>query len=206
MTSKYFNYFKTNKPEHKLLDSLTAENVKLTGFEVYYIPKEYIKDKILFEAKSSSYENWYRLDVNIENSTAWDGNPMDLMTKFGFQPDNRATVKCAIKTFQSLKIPNRDRPYPGDLLYFPFSTNYMEITDMQDEFGNFYGWGKLTIFTMITEIFKFNHEEFNTGNSEIDLINTRLSETVQFDLAQNADLKLAAQDIRDISNNIFGGL
>lgn len=203
MTSKYFKYFNNTK-EHKLLDSITAESIKMTGVEIYYLPKEFISDDILGEAKSSNYSNFYRLDANLSDATFWEGAP-DSMTKFGFMSDNRMTFRFAIKTFKDLKIPNRDRPMTGDLIYVPFSTNYQEICDTQDE-KPFYAMGKTSVYEVITEMFKFNEETFNTGNTEIDLINTRMNNQFQFERAQNEEIKTEADTIRTNIDNIFGGL
>lgn len=204
MTSKYFKYF-NNTREHKLLDSIMAEAIKMTGVEVYYLPKEFISDDILGEAKSSNFTNFYKIDVNLSDPTFWEGQP-DQMTKFGFMSDNRMTVRMAIKTFQDLKIPNRlIRPHVGDLIYFPYSTNLHEIVEFQDE-KPYYSMGKTSVYELITEMFKYNEEVFNTGDSNIDLITDRFKNVDQVTRAQNDEIQTEAATIRSPIDNIFGGL
>lgn len=207
MASKYFNkYFKTGNPEHKLLDQITKESVKITGFEVYYLPKNYIMEEILFEAKSSNYTNYYPLDVNIKDTSIWEGG-LDAMSKFGIVNDNRATLRCSIKAFTDLKIPGRlTEPQTGDLIFFAPGNTFFEITWF-NSIQPFYQLGKISVFEMSVESFKFNAETFNTGVTAIDTINVQLSNAANIENAQNDEIKSAATTVRDATiTDLFGGL
>lgn len=203
MTTKYFKRF--NKTDGDLLDKITAESVKITGIETYYVPKECLSDGILYEGKTSDMISAYKLDVNLLSSDYFEGG-LDYMNKFGFASANGVTFLFAQKSFRELKIPNRTQPLPGDLIYLLFSQSYFEITYMLNDYP-WYPSGRQTTFKVGCEAWKYDSDNFNTGILEIDSINDSYTPEKIYDHGSNAEIKQAASTIRDESvNDIFGGL
>ncbi len=61
------------------------------------------------------------------------------------------------------------QPREGDLLYMPMNGNIFQIMFVEDE-QLFYPQGKLMVYELRCELFERSHEEFNTGNTLIDRI------------------------------------
>lgn len=74
------------------------------------------------------------------------------------------------------------RPLEGDLIYIPFINNgngaIYEVKFVEHE-RVFYQHGKLYTYEMTCELFRYSSERLDTGNSDIDIIETRLSRDIQ---------------------------
>lgn len=163
-------YFQYSSNDQKLLDELTVETIKVTGREMYYIPREYFKiDRILGEDIRSKFKSSYAIECYLVSVYKFDGQ-MDLITKYGIMNTDRATIQIAKTRFQQIitsKNPNIVRPREGDIIFFPESDSIFEINKMEDE-TPFYQLGKLTTFTMSLELFTYSQEEFDTGIDKLD--------------------------------------
>lgn len=62
-------------------------------------------------------------------------------------------------------------PREGDLLYMPMNGKIFQIMFVEDE-KMFYPQGKLMVFELTVELFERSHEDFNTGNTSIDGVET----------------------------------
>jgi hypothetical protein len=85
------------------------------------------------------------------------------------------------------------RPLEGDLIYIPFINNgngaIYEVKFVEHE-RVFYQHGKLYTYEMTCELFRYSSERLDTGNSDIDIIETRNSRDIQEYqyLMENADI------------------
>ncbi len=74
------------------------------------------------------------------------------------------------------------RPLEGDLIYIPFINNgngaIYEVKFVEHE-RVFYQHGKLYTYEMTCELFRYSSERLDTGNSDIDIIETRNSRDIQ---------------------------
>ena len=74
------------------------------------------------------------------------------------------------------------RPLEGDLIYIPFINNgngaIYEVKFVEHE-RVFYQHGKLYTYEMTCELFRYSSERLDTGNSDIDIIETRLTRDIQ---------------------------
>lgn len=71
-------------------------------------------------------------------------------------------------TAQGYEITN-NRPFEGDLLYFPLVSKLFEIKFVEHE-SIFYQTGRLQTYDLRCELFEYSSEQINTGNTEIDAI------------------------------------
>lgn len=87
------------------------------------------------------------------------------------------------------------RPLEGDLIYIPFINNgngaIYEVKFVEHE-RVFYQHGKLYTYEMTCELFRYSSERLDTGNSDIDIIETRLSrDSQQYEyLMENGDIHI----------------
>ena len=91
------------------------------------------------------------------------------------------------------------RPLEGDLIYIPFINNgngaIYEVKFVEHE-RVFYQHGKLYTYEMTCELFRYSSERLDTGNSDIDIIETRLTRDIQQYqyLMENGDIHIMEDD------------
>ena len=91
------------------------------------------------------------------------------------------------------------RPLEGDLIYIPFINNgngaIYEVKFVEHE-RVFYQHGKLYTYEMTCELFRYSSERLDTGNSDIDIIETRSSRDIQQYqyLMENGDIHIMEDD------------
>lgn len=66
------------------------------------------------------------------------------------------------------------RPTEGDLIYFPLNGKLFEIKFVEHE-ELFYQTGRLQTYDLRCELFQYSSEQIDTGNTEIDAIETNYS-------------------------------
>lgn len=163
-------FFKFSKLDQKLVDDLTIETIKVTGQDVYYLPREYFKlDNILGEDIQSKFRNAHSIEAYIQTVLSFDGQA-DVISKFGVMITDRMTIQISKTRFKQeigSKYTDIVRPREGDLIYFPLSGTIFEINKLEDEIP-FYQLGALTTYTLTLEAFVYSHEEFNTGIDVLD--------------------------------------
>lgn len=71
----------------------------------------------------------------------------------------------------------KNRPFEGDLIYFPLVKKVFEIKFVEHE-ELFYQVGRLRTYELRCELFEYSSERFLTGNTEIDAITTNFSADV----------------------------
>ena len=88
------------------------------------------------------------------------------------------------------------RPLEGDLIYIPFINNgngaIYEIKFVEHE-RVFYQHGKLYTYEMTCELFRYSSERLDTGNNDIDIIETRLTQDIlNYNyLMENSDIMIS---------------
>lgn len=72
---------------------------------------------------------------------------------------------------------DRERPMEGDLIYFPMVKKLFEIKYVEHE-ELFYQAGRLRTYELRCELFEYSSQRLETGNTEIDAIETAFSTDV----------------------------
>jgi hypothetical protein len=170
-------YFQSGIPggrssEQLLMEELIIECLKIYGFDTYYLPRQAVnEDLILGEDNLSNYEHAYPLEMYMQNITGFEGDG-DLMTKFGVEIRDTATFVVARRRWD--EIVARDghavlttRPAEGDIVYFPLTKAYFEVKRVEAT-DPFFQVGKLYVYKLECELFRYSSEQFNTGVQEID--------------------------------------
>lgn len=204
-TNQYFNN-ESYVPTQNLIEDLTVEVIKIHGQDMHYIPREIIREDYLYEeAELSKFEDEYLIEMYIQTVDGWEGQG-DLLTKFGLTINDQATFLVAKRRFEE-EVPSISRPREGDLIYFPLTKTLLEIKFVEHE-NPFYQAGKLYVYSLECELYRYRSEDFNTGIEEIDEIEERLQNNNDASVdpyAENDNIETeAAQYLEFDQNDPFG--
>ena len=159
-----------NSNEQDLVEDLTIETIKSMGQDMIFIPRSLVNlDEILGEDTVSTFSNSFSLEMYIQSVTGFEG-PGDVISQIGLDIKDRITLVVARKRFEqeiTTIISSIKRPREGDLIYFPLSRTMFEINFGEHE-NPFYQVGKLYSYELQCEVFTYSNEDFNTGDTLID--------------------------------------
>lgn len=210
----YFNNY-TYKPTQDLMEDLVEESIKINGLNVYYIPRRFANlDQIFGEDSSSYFKDALQIEMFMDNYSGMSGE-REIISKFGLEIKDTLSLVVSKRRFQqeAAKLPlMSDRPVQitnpmeGDLIFHPFTKGLFEIKFVDNK-EIFYQFGKLYTYKLECELFKYSYETLDTGNSEIDSIQTSLSQSVteQIDYDKDGiidDTITSIQDNRQPSDNV----
>ena len=175
-TSSFFNLYK-NRPEQTLVEDLIHEAIKILGFDCYYIPNsnESARDLLFSDDPLKKFNNAYPLEVYLSNSTD-PGLSGDFFSKFGLEVKNSVRIQLPRRAFnRSIPQETHSRPKEGDLIYIPFLSGKGELYEIKfvNDTTDFFTLGRAEPYywELELELFKYSHEEIDTGIEEIDIVN-----------------------------------
>ena len=184
-TNVYFNT--GTKPEQRLYEDLIIEQLRAFGQDVYYLPRKLVNEDTLFgEDTLSSFNDAYQVEMYLDNIEGYEGQK-EMMTRFGLDMQDEATWVVSKRRFEQLISTDQNlivstRPNEGDLIYFPKAKKLFEI-GFVDHDDPFYQINNLPVFKMRCRTFEYSHEDFATGVSTIDAIETSESlDAMQYQL------------------------
>jgi len=180
-TNVFFNHAVST--EQHLYEDLVVESLRFYGHEVFYLPREVVEeDSILGEDVQSTFGDSYSVEMYIENTEGFEGEG-DLFSKFGVQVRDQATFVLSLRSWERFisldsNLATSLRPNEGDLIYFPLSGSIFEIKFVEHE-NPFYQVGKLFVFKLRCELFEYSGEDFDTGVTNIDLVEDEQAYTIE---------------------------
>ena len=155
-TNNYFKNF-NSQPQQQLLDDLSREVIQMSGTDVLYLPRTFVKnDQILGEDQLSKFTQSFEIEMYINSTDAYTGGG-DQLTRFGLDVQDEIMLTV-----------NRDRfkeetmltfPKEGDLIYIPLTAALLDIKFVEDE-QPFYALGKNYVFQLTCEKFQYSNEKF----------------------------------------------
>lgn len=156
----------------RLIQSLTAEVIQQSGWQIYYLPRESTSMDLLFlEDPLSKFEHAFPIEVYLENTMGFAGD--DFMSKFGFNiSDSGVFVMAKTRWVEAIERSGKtrlERPAEGDLLFFPRTQSYFEIKRC-DVSNPFFMANKNYVYRMEVELFRYSSERIETGVPMIDNI------------------------------------
>ena len=176
--SKFFSHtILTNTNEHYLVQSMVNESIKNFGMDVQYLPRTQLNmDTILNDAEVSNFDDAYTIEVYLGSLEGFGGG--DTIGQFGFEV--RDTAEFTISQIRFTEVVTAadstiTRPREGDLIYFPFSKQLFEVTYVEDE-APFFQVGKNYVYQVSTSLFRYEDQDFDTGVTDIDAIETSLAQ------------------------------
>jgi hypothetical protein len=170
-------YFQSGIPggrssEQLLMEDLIIECLKIYGFDTYYLPRNAVnEDVILGEDTLNNYEHAYPLEMYMQNVSGFEGDG-DLMTKFGVEIRDTATFVVARRRWDETVARTGNavlttRPAEGDIVYFPLTKAFFEVKRVEST-DPFFQVGKLYVYKLECELYRYSSEQFTTGVGEID--------------------------------------
>lgn len=163
-------YFKNYSGEQDITEDLTVEIIKTMGKDMLYIPKnKFLEDEIFGEQKGISFKDGIPLEMYI-NSTTGFGGQGDIASKFGIEIRDTVLLTVSRKRFMQevqSRFPEITRPREGDIIFFPLARALFEINFVEHE-NPFYQLGKLYSYNLTCELYLYNNDQFNTGNTDVD--------------------------------------
>lgn len=178
--------------EQNLVEDLTIEAIKMYGMDMVYLPREITEEDSLFgEGIQTKFSNHRLIEMYIESVDGFGGAETDIMSKFGLQINDQASLIVSRRRFTEVMC--IDRPKEGDLIYFPLSNSLFEINHVEHE-NPFYQLGKNYSFKITIELFTYSHEEFNTG-LDVDDISHDRSQEMEIDRADNHEIQDEIEEI-----------
>jgi hypothetical protein len=177
-------YFKDYSEEQDLVEDLTIETIKAIGRDMVYIPREKWNQDTLFGEQTGVYFSiGIPLEMYLDTPTGFPGQG-DIASKFGIEIKDNIDFTISKKRFiqeVQTRQPEIIRPREGDLIFFPLAKAIFEINFVEHE-NPFYQHGKLYCYKLACSLWSYNHEEVQTGNTDIDNVQTE-----QNDIAQSTE-------------------
>ena len=156
------------QPEQNLMNDLVEESIKKHGIDISYLPRTSVAvDNLYSEDVASKFTEAHIIEMYIDSTDGFSGEG-DMVGQFGLEIRDQVILDVAQRRWKDEEIVGRlDRPYEGDLIYFPLNDKLFEVRFVEHE-KVFYQMGNLPIFTLTCETFEYSHEDIDTGISAID--------------------------------------
>jgi hypothetical protein len=179
-TNPYFNHFQ-NTSEQNLHQDLIIEAIKNFGIDLYYLPREYMNEDLLYgEDTISHFSQAHLIEMYVKTVDGFEGEG-DFISRFGLEIRDQVVFSVARRRWENIDL-GYTRPREGDLIFLPLNKKLYEIRFVEHE-SMFYQFGKLPIFDLTCELFQYDSQRIDTGISDIDTIedNFAYAIEVQFD-------------------------
>ena len=160
--------------EQTLYEDLIIESLKIYGHDVYYLPREIVKEDDLFgEDVLSKFDENYMIEMYISNYEGFEGDGT-LLTKFGVRITDEATFIISKRRWEDLisssnNLVSSFRPNEGDVIYFPLTGQLFQIKFVEHE-KQIRMMNDIQTYNLVTEIMEYSGERLETGVGEIDKI------------------------------------
>ena len=157
------------------------------GMDVYYLPREFVREtSIMREVTSSAFNAYFIIEAYLNNFDGYGGQG-DIMSKFGIQVKDELTLTISRERYEDYIAPflnsrllfkmqtgvdNSEiatRPREGDLIYFPLGRRLFEIKFVEHE-QPFYQLGNGYTYELQCELFRYEDEVLDTSIDEIDSV------------------------------------
>ena len=157
------------------------------GMDVYYLPREFVREaSIMREVTSSAFNTYFIIEAYLNNFDGYGGQG-DIMSKFGIQVKDEITLTISRERYENYIAPflnsrllfqmqtgvdNSEiatRPREGDLVYFPLGRRLFEIKFVEHE-QPFYQLGNGYTYELQCELFEYEDEVLDTSIDEIDSV------------------------------------
>ena len=199
-TNSYFRNFDA-KNDQELLHSIVTESIKVTGYDVNYIPRTLVnEDTILGEDSISEYKDAYSVEMFIKSVDGFEGEG-DLVSKFGLEVRDQIIFSLARRAWEGLDIGTR--PKEGDLIYFGLTDKLFQIMFVEHELP-FYQTGALPTYDLTCELFTYSDEALDTGIDTIDQVERQQSFVRTFELSSTSGTFTVGETVTGGTSAITG--
>ena len=167
--------------EQRLYEDLIIESLKIYGHDVYYLPREIVKEDDLFtEDVLSKFDENYMIEMYISNYEGFEGDG-SLLTKFGVRIADEATFIISKRRWEDLisssnNLVSNFRPNEGDAIYLPLTDQIFQIKFVEHE-KPFRQLDGIQTYNLVAELMEYSGERLETGVEEIDKITREIGYT-----------------------------
>ncbi len=198
--------------EQNLYEDIIVESMKIYGQDLQYIPRAIIRDQLLNDVVTSSFSDAFSIEMYISNTDGFEGD-QSIMSKFGLEIRDQATFIVARRSWERFvglysNSVETVRPMEGDLLYYPPTKSFFEIKFVEHE-RPFYQLNNLVVYQLQCELFEYSNERFETGNSDIDVIQTNNAISVIAEIRNPIGTANSAPDFvvgEQVAQGLSGGV
>lgn len=192
--------------EQDVLQDLNVEAIEINGQTMYYLPRVRGNfDKVYGADDVSHFDEALPIEMYV---TSWEGfqGDQEFLSKFGVEIRDRVIFTVAKRTFENLVgLPTGfTRPREGDLVWFPLNGKAFEIRHV-DKKPFFYQLGDLQTYNLICELYEYSSESFNTGVPEIDALENRSLNALNYALLDEAGAPLLNEDGDYLTDETYPG-
>jgi hypothetical protein len=159
-------------PTQRMYERLIIQSIQVNGSNVYYMPRQWVDvDEVFTEDALAQFPWAIQIEMYLDNAQGFEGNG-SFMSKFGIEIQDTCTFVVAKSRWdkevgRSGNAVLTNRPTEGDLIYFPLSSTMFEIKKVTSN-APFYQLGKLFVYKIDCEVFRYSSERLNTGIPDID--------------------------------------
>ena len=213
--SPHFNHF-SHSGEQSLANSIHAESIQHRGLDVKYIRRSRLNDDVVLrESDQTKFEYNMVVEMALTDINSFNGDG-DLFAKFaGISLTDNAEFEVNASRFkeEAAKDINMDIEVPteGDLIYMSMSDSLWEIKKVKQD-ASYYRHGQIIAFRITADLFEYSHEEFATGDDDVDDINLQstaidgLIANIESSEVQNGELIQSVIDDELIDDDIYDPL
>ena len=162
-------FLQGSKGEQNLVQDLTNEHIRMHGIEFIYMPRSIVKQAdVIREITSTEFDKSFPIEGYIASYEGFDSG-YNLLTKFGVRSTAEMKIVISIERYNEGIAPllDQERPYEGDLMYFPLRDIIFEIKYVND-LVNFYQLQDRYTYELTCEPFEYEDEKIDTGIESID--------------------------------------
>ena len=178
-------------PEQRLYEDLIIESLKIYGHDVYYLPREIVKEDDLFtEDVLSKFDENYMIEMYISNYEGFEGDG-SLLTKFGVRIADEATFIISKRRWEDLisssnNLVSSFRPNEGDAIYLPLTQQLFQIKFVEHE-KPFRQLDAIQTYGLVAELMEYSDERLDTGVEEIDKLRREIGYTQVFKITDGIE-------------------
>lgn len=204
-TSPYFpQYYSGYSGEQDLVQDLVDEQIKLFGTDIYYLPRNILKENTLDDIIYSKFEDQFQIEMYLQNVEGF--GETEFISKFGLKVTDEIKFIVSQRRWIEEATANNYksiiRPLEGDLLFFPLTKDLYEIKFVEVE-AAFHQFGKLQFYQLTAEIYEMGNEKIDTGIADIDLIESILTPAIDIVMVAGSDT-LDYEEGETITGSITG--
>ena len=196
------NYDTSN--EQQIVKRLQEEQIQMFGYKGLYILKDHnTVDKLFGEDVGATYNYCFPIEFFPEDGDGPENSWAVEM--YGFSQLDTIAIHIASDRLEEeiARLGDKDRKYPlpGDLFRYGLTKQLFEIKWVSNRLHKFTK-GCPTMYKLEMQLFNIGQETFETGNEDVDFLNT-FNKTYEFPNSDNEEVQKEASELAQPEPNIW---
>jgi len=182
------------------LDAFNAESGFGTNLDTR---SNAILNHIYGEDVNIAYRKIIPMKAILSNYSGYEG-VHNLFNKFGFSMEDEITLEVEIESWRNIMEKHgygMIKPEEGDLIIFDLAlakNSKPQIFEIQycNESETYFSFGQLMVFKIYTRVWEYSHEILETGDEDIDHLNTTVNkDTLRKEIGDNDVIKEKSEEL-----------